>query len=320
MKGYWTNRAPIGYENYRDELGDAVLKVDEKLRKPLKRFFEEFSRGYYMQSEATKLAKDCGVVLKNGKPLSKNGAIKLLNRAEVYAGFICNKSTNNEIVKGRHPAIIGEETYKGVKATLRRRKRKQHDIKIPKYQTLNPKYPLRRLLICNNCGRPLTASAPKGKSGKRYPQYHCTHCTKKKDNVVIKVPTVDAHRQFQELLERYEIAPYLVEVFRKIVVKRWNDDFKEAIKNLGEANNKIRDLKEQKAGLVDLAAKGKMEPEVCNERIKEYNAEIADLEADQKALETIEECKERIVDNAMSFLSDLVKTWENLSIENRVKF
>lgn len=320
MKGYWTNRAPIGYENCRDELKDATLRVDEKLRKPIKKFFEEFARGYYMQSEAAKLAKDCGIILKNGKPLSKNGAIKLLNRAEVYAGFICNKSTNNEIIKGRHPAIISEETCKGVKAALRRRKRKQHDIRIPKYQTLNPKYPLRRLLICSNCGRPLTASAPKGKSGKRYPQYHCTHCTKKRDKVVIKVPVKIAHEQFQELLERYEIAPYLVEVFRKIVLKRWNEDFKKATEDLGKANSRISDLKKQKQNLVDLVAKGAMDPEICNERIKEYNVEIAGLETDQKTLETLEKDKERIVDNAMSFLSDLVKTWENLSIENRVKF
>ena len=320
MDGCWTNRAPIGYENCKNEFKEATLKIDENLRLPLKKFFETFAKGYYMQSEAAKLAKECGIVMKSGKPISKNGAIKLLNRAEVYAGYICNKSTNNEMVKGIHPAIISEETYKAVKAALKGRKRKQHDIKVPKYQTLNSAYPLRRLLVCSNCGKPLTASAPKGKSGKRYPQYHCTHCTKKKDKVVIKVPVEDAHEQFQELLKRYEMAPYLVGVFRKIVLKRWNEDFKEAINNLRNTNEQISTLKERKANLVDLVADGEMKPEVCNERIAEYNAKIADLEADQKALKSVEECKEKIVDNAVGFLSDLVKTWDNLSIENRVKF
>lgn len=39
----------------------------------------------------------------------------------------------------------------------------------------NAEFPYRRFVLCSVCNRPMLGSASRGKSGKRYPAYHCSN-------------------------------------------------------------------------------------------------------------------------------------------------
>ena len=45
-----------------------------------------------------------------------------------------------------------------------------------RYKASRPEFPLRRFVLCDSCGKPITASHSRSKSGSLYAYYHCNPC------------------------------------------------------------------------------------------------------------------------------------------------
>ncbi len=122
LEGCWVSGAPIGFVNVKDELKRPTLAQGDKdkdIVKAVQKFFNEFATGKYRQSEAHLIAKKCGVRTKAGIALSRNGATGLLKNI-VYAGYIQNGLTDNQLIKGLHyeAAIVNLELFQTVQAVL----------------------------------------------------------------------------------------------------------------------------------------------------------------------------------------------------------
>lgn len=321
--GGWTGRPPVGYFNCRNALKQSTLKIDEAMREPIQKFFNEFSKGFYTQEEAVKLAKDCGIRKPNGDVITRNGIFKML-RAPVYAGFVCNKATDGKMIKGLHEPLIDKQTYYRVQRILSGKHPLQEEEggaknKKNRYLVKNPVFPLRHFLYCEKCGRPLTGSISTGKTTK-VAYYHCSHCTKKKDGCRTAVRLEKAHEQFTELLDNIEPAPWVPQVFRQIVLKRWNNDFQDAQEKLKKVNEKFEKIKRIKVALVSKFAEGSISDDVYQEAIQEYETQRKALEIERSDLEVVERDKEQIIDRAVDFLINLSKTWKDLPLEDKQKF
>ena len=316
LEGGWVSHSPTGYVNAKNELKQPTLKVIEDLRQPITRFFNEFSTGRYTQEEAVLLARKLGVRTNKGDVVSRNGVIKML-KAIVYTGNIQNASTDGKIVKGLHEPIIDYVTYQAVQDVLNGRKRT--DGNGERYRVKNALYPLRRFLVCSLCSKGLTGSEGKGKT-KAYKAYHCHRCTIKKDGARVSIPQHKAHELFEAQLSVAEPQDWVPSVFREIVLRRWNDEFKTAQKALTGIDNKLQELKRNKARLTDLLIERKISDDTYAEKETEYTITRAQLEAERSELKVKEENKERIVDNAAHFLINLPGAWREMSLDNQQKF
>lgn len=316
LEGGWVSQAPIGYLNTKTEAKQPTLVAVEHLRKPIRQFFREFAKGQYVQEEAAMLAHRSGVRTNKGTVVSRNGAIKML-RAIVYTGNVQNKATDNRIIKGLHEPIVDFETFQKVQDVLSGRQRP--DDSSNGYRVKNPFYPLRRFLVCSLCDKPLTAGENTGKT-RKYKAYHCHRCTIKKDGARVSIPQDKAHELFEAQLSSAEPQSWVPDVFREIVLRRWNDEFKTAQKALNAVDKQLQDIKANKSRLVDLLIEKKISDDAYTEKENAYVIQRAQLESERKELQVKEENRERIVDNAARFLIDLPKSWREMSLENRQKF
>lgn len=161
-EGRWTNLAPKGYKNVRDEK-DKGLIVPDKNAPLIKEAFEDLSKGIYTQEE---------VRLKlwnKGLKISKNNFYHQMKNS-VYCGKVfvrAYKDDPAEVFQGIHEPIISEELFNKVQDVLNGKRKN-----LPASSTRKEELPLRGILQCAKCGKTLTGSGSKGNGGK-YFYYHC---------------------------------------------------------------------------------------------------------------------------------------------------
>jgi len=86
----------------------------------------------------------------------------------IYAGFLNVDSFGLKGARGDFEPLVTETLFARAQRALGRGDLSPHRLN-------NPDFPLRRFIICDACGTPLTGSAPRGRS-KTYPYYHCRRC------------------------------------------------------------------------------------------------------------------------------------------------
>ncbi len=319
-EGGWTMCAPVGYINWKNEAKKSTLKVDEEMRKPIQKFFTKFATGLYTQEEAVELAKKCGIRNKKGEPMSRTGIHKML-RAPVYAGWVCNKSTDGRMVVGLHEALIDKKDWYKIQDLLDGRTEEGLPTRsrLPKYHKNNSKFPLRRFFVCSICGKPLTGSTSKGHTT-CVSYYHCHRCSVKNCGHRVSVQQEEAHRKFEELLAQIEPAPWVPAVFKEIVIRQWNNDFKDAIRDVEGANSRIAELEKKKSKLIDKYIEDKVSEEDYQRTLARYEQAKLSLEAERATLEENKITKESVLDTAMEFITNLVSTWRNLPLKEKQKF
>ncbi|KKW05133.1 MAG: Site-specific recombinase [Candidatus Saccharibacteria bacterium GW2011_GWC2_48_9] len=312
-EGGWVSPAPSGYRNARTESKQPTLAIVESQYKPITKFFNEFSSGKYTQEEAVALSRRCGVETNKGEKLARNSVIKML-RSITYAGYVQNKATDYRPVKGLHEGFITLETFNRIQAILDGKSRP-----IDVSRKSKGLYPLKRFLLCGICSKALTASSPKGKT-KSYESYHCHRCTIKKNGARVSVSREQAHEQFRAQLERAEPAPWVPDLFRVIVLRRWSTEFQDVQKRRHEIDDKIRDIEKKKNTFLDLLADKSISVEAYQLKESQLSAEKSSLTLERDELKDVESDKERVVDNAVEFLRGLQQTWSDLPFEHKQKF
>jgi site-specific DNA recombinase len=130
----------------------APIIIPSKDAAYVKEGFEELAKEIYTVEEVWKNLK------KKGFKCSLNNFWTLL-RNPVYTGKIlvpAYKDKEEQILEGKHEAIITEELFYRVQDFLNGRKRK-----VPKKNNKKPQLPLRGFLLCPRCNNTLTGSVPK---------------------------------------------------------------------------------------------------------------------------------------------------------------
>ena len=315
-EGCWVSHAPAGYVNVKDGLKRPTLAFDDNMVKNVRKFFKEFLTGRYTQTEAIALAKKCGVRTSKGKIMSKNGVIGMLNSV-VYAGYVQSALTSNKRITGLHPPIIQFEQFNEVQAILRGKKRTID----PLTTRLKRAWPLKRFLRCGQCGQPLTGSASKGRSGMHFGAYHCTKCTKRDNGATVRLPKAQAHKDFGTLLDNLVPSEWALKVFKEIVIRRWNQEFRDVQGERRKLDNEIAALENKKNELfdrwMDSRVKDDATYEAQNDRI---TVQKEALELERSGLKSNETDKERVVDQAVHFMANAREIWSTAKVFDKVRF
>lgn len=309
-EGRWVfGRIPLGYKSEKDENKKTILAKDSEASKIIERAFIEYSTGLYSQAEIQKLVNTAGLKTRNGVKISKQTLNKILKNP-VYAGYMPNP-WENKLEEGLHEGIVSKDIFNTCQAIMRGFKPSQ----MPR-QRYNPEFPLRGLLRCEKCGRPLTGSKSTGKT-KRYGYYHCYRCNG------VSYRSDQINEKFIELLGKVKPTKSYIKDFKAICLDVWENEFKTANNQRRDAEKRVTELEDKRDNIIDMKALGKLEQlpdEDFEKKIIKVNAEIMEAKDAVVELQIKEYDVESLVGYAEWFLVKTDKIWKLLEPDLQQKF
>jgi site-specific DNA recombinase len=304
-QGEWPHSATIGYK----KVNKSVV-IDPEFSEAITDVLVQFSTGTYTVADISRYAFDKGIMTKSGKQKPHDAMKKILINL-FYAGYTKNK-LSAKIIKGRHTALVDEEVIHKNTEAVNKNKR----VVVISGDDL---YSLKGTLLCVNCHKYLGASTPHGNGG-HYPKYHCTRatCTKKITGKKSSGDVDVIHREFRELLEaRRPLNEGITRLYKSLVLKAWNDEYGKALESAGQVNRDIEIHSELRFATNKKFIADKITEKDRDEQIKRIDEKIEVLEQEKVEMDSYVKEKERIVDDAMSFIKTPDIFWNRASTRSR---
>jgi hypothetical protein len=214
LRGYWPFPAPHGYNRVEDAIHGRHLVTDPDKALIIKDAFELYANDVLAtQAEVTKFMSKRYKLAGINTRVHKSTVSYILNNM-LYTGYIEFPKWKVERVKGHHEAIITMEIYEQVKSKL------QRQAKNPKARDYNSDFPLKKGVVCSNCGHNLTGSWNKGRT-KKYPNYSCLQegCSMRYKSI----PKGQIEGEFEAILREYKLAAELVDLTQAIFEDVWSE-------------------------------------------------------------------------------------------------
>lgn len=247
-RGRWVWHAPLGYLN--GPRGGPSLVPDPARAAAVREIFALRAAGV-AGAALLQRAHDLGLRTKHGQTVSQPRLYTLL-RQPVYAGIV-RQATWGKECRGDFEPLVSEHTFARVAAqmsapimpgpTAMARKRAGED-RTPD-RTPDDTFPLRRFARCRVCGRALTGSWSRGKTGVRYPFYHCTRGCVRSSKTALE-------QAFVELLEQLRPHPAYWALLRADVLDAWRLDTEHARDASHVARRRVVELEQKRAQLDDM--------------------------------------------------------------------
>ena len=306
-RGRWPWRAPLGYLNGNVRLGEPSLCPDPERSAAIRRAFEFVSTGRFGVSDVLQKVTALGLRTRKGKRLTAQTFGALLKNP-TYAGVLTAPGFGIEGVRGDFQPLISHDLFARVQCALRQGRGNTGSRCLK-----NPEFPLRRFVICDACGTPLTGSAPRGRS-RTYAYYHCRKC--KGLNVRREV----LEQRFVDLLESLSPKPEFTALFRAIVVNAWKQREGTARTVREQLTRRIEELqrRENRLDEVFLYERGidRETYERQRDRLREEIA-LARIEEEDARIEEID--VEALVDYSEQVLLSAARLWTDASFEQRLR-
>ena len=290
-RGYWFNNVPLGYD--RKKVGrEHIITVNEDGKKLRNAFIWKATEGMSDIAICERL-----------KAMGLNVDRKHLNKIfqnVFYAGYMRHNLLGNEIVKGKHEALIDEVIFNKVNGISNAGY---------EHKKITDDFPLKRHIICSECGGYLTGYTVKAR-GKNY--YKCNTKGCKNNNSAEKI-----HAEYVALLNSYKIPQEwisaLSDVFRKVF--REHNDMKDEerrtlLKRRTECKQKIDKLK-IRFGLDEISE------DIYNASIRHLNTELAEIERSLESASKNLSNMEKFVDKAVLMCCQLGNLWIDGDFESR---
>ena len=305
-QGYRMHKAPLGLRNIRDVFGRPTVEPVEPQATQIAHLLTTHAQGLVKKQHLLAEAKRMGLNQANGKPMSYQYLDKMM-RQPIYAGMERNTFTDGAYIQSKFEGIIPQWVYYANQELLDGRKY----AKIDGYMSLNPAYPLRKFITCEECGKPLRGSASTGRGGKKYPRYHCSTpgCRSR------YIKPDELHEQFLDHLTKLRPDEGRLKLLQTIIVRTWRDEVKTMRDRRNTLRAEIDKLSEQKLDVAEKVVTGELtlaEKTALTERIKQ---KIRTAQSDAKKMEARIGVKEDAVEYAVSYIGNAPRLWNNASPE-----
>jgi DNA invertase Pin-like site-specific DNA recombinase len=192
-----------------------------------------------------------------GKPLTTKHLQAVVQRP-IYCGIICEKWTRWLPIKAAYDGLVSIETFNAAnrgKIMVRQRPDATFEIttgsgKLSGQRSReNALFPLRKVIVCPTCRKPFLGSSPRGRSGQRFPTYHCARSHK-----YFGVPKAEFEKNVRDFVEgssfRLEVVPILharaIELFHEqeaIVEANANDARRSAAELAARKSEAVKSFK-----------------------------------------------------------------------------
>lgn len=318
--GWWLSQAPLGlklkpivtgeYTNDGKKKHHNTLEIDETndIGKNIQFLLNRFSEGDIAPMELVNLAHKMGVNGKNGKPITLNTMLGVL-RQSVYAGY----NTSKNLLDGKPTKIkdfdglIDIDTYNKNQRILSGK----HCPLVPSNSEL---YPLRKLLICEDCRTLIRSSAPRSGSGKASPRYHCT--TKGHGSI----PIEEMHQLFVDFLEEITPSEGVIKLFKEIVKRTAAKKLGDTTRKLAKCREAISDIDKKLIEAVDAMLEGRIGIDEKNRYSEALETKRQDLRREIDKLEQNQGLNEATIDYVCNFMTKPAKLWKDADLETKQAF
>lgn len=238
--------------------------------------------------------------------------LELVNRIltqPLYTGFVEHKEWGISKRPGKHKALISEEIYNKNQEKLKRLERIPHE-------TDNLEFPLRRVITCVFCGRPMTGSSSRSKSGKYYPHYTCNNkdCSANPKNIL----SHKLEEDYIELLDSIKVDQELLEMAKEVATRIWQKKLKDLNMSQKAKEAEIKNIEKQINEYIDLI------PTTQSESVRaRYEAKVEKLDSRVRELREDRQNKkdpnfEEALDLALKFLGTPAETWRKPNKELKI--
>lgn len=299
LQGRHIGHAPFGYINARDDQNRPIIVMDESKKEIVIEIFQRYLNG----DSGSVIRKSASV---KGFHIKGNSGLTRLLSNPIYAGLIRVPSYKGEpekLMEGLHEPMVERDTFFLVNALISAKS-------YPQKVSLQPEMPLRGLLLCEECGRPLTGGRSKGKK-LYYWYYRCLKCSGQNHSAI------HAHDQLDQILVHLSFDEETVAKIREqiLVLHR---------KDLAGSEDKIKKLKREVIGLqskIDALEEKYLRDAIKQDTFDKWYARYhRDLKGKENELATLEAMDDSVLDTALKSLDqmkNLRKIYHEMEVLNK---
>ncbi len=298
-QGRFLGTAPFGYKNARDANNKPIIVLDQNRASIIQQLFENVAAGMDWK-QAGKIAR------KNGFTNTRKDAVKWVLNNILYAGIIEVPAYGREPatrVKGIHEPIISEATFHRAQSMMYNKSQ-------PK-QELREEFPLRGIIKCKECDRPMTGGMRRGRLGTLYPYYNCNYCKGQNYNAD------KAHQSLLQILHELSLPEQHIRILRERAEKVMKEQFSMRVHNAEKLRNEIRELETKIDQLEERYITGKIEDSTFQKFNSKWKGELAGKLIEAEQLTTDESKYWQIFYKHLYRLGDISSAYDNAALENK---
>lgn len=308
--GYWSFGAKKGYALIKDPLhGKLSIPTKEGLE-VLKPALENFATGIFVRKIDV-----CRFLVKK-RFWTKQSPEKYIDKLTqilkdpFYMGDIQYSVWEVARRVGKHEGIISAATFDLIQKRLRK-----EDSGVRIRVDVSPDFPLRNLLICTHCHKPLTGAwTTNAKKKSRWPYYVCH--TKGCEAYGKSSRKKDVEDGFIEILQKNNLKPEVEGLVTLMFDRTWGDETKKE-KDVDQQNRIHKDKLSD-----DISALTKMAISAKSERVRQtYEEQIENLAEELEGVDEKLELKANLnipyrtaLDKSIVMLKSPYKAWVNLDL------
>ncbi|MEZ4924323.1 MAG: recombinase family protein [Crocinitomicaceae bacterium] len=287
-KGYWVHQVPIGYSvlNPGSKAVDRKIVVNETGKK-LQKAFKWKSEGMSSVGIIKKL-KQLGLDL-DERRLSE------IFRNPLYCGVMVSKMTPGEAIEGNHEKLISKELFFRVNDIL---KDNNHPLD---HSADNHNLPLKRFVLCEGCGLPLTGFLVKKKN---LYYYKCRtkgcSCTKNASKL---------HLSFRTLLTSFEVDKKFAPVIRDVMMFKIKELSESRFENTKEIKKTLTGLKNKLEQIEERYVTGEIDKDLFQKYSEKYKTEVIQIEKEIDRTSNFSSNLEKCISSALEISTNLEEKW-----------
>lgn len=300
QQGYRTRAPADGYKNEKvfvEGKKKTIQVPDPERAKYYQAMFELRSRGLnddecvqrvnalgFRSKERNRWNKDHTKIIakRGGKPLTVKQFQRYIENT-IYAGVMCEKWTHFKPIKAQYAGLVSIDLFNRANkgrlvirenadnsVELVRRKSKTGEVRVRN----NPLYPF-KFLHCPHCNSPFLGSSNRGKSGKRYPSYHCARGHKG-----FRVPKSDFDAAVEKYITSLKFQPDILNALELVFMNKYRQREKEIVKASGDIHQNIADLEAEQAAKLEalVTTKSSVVREKLEKEIEESDKKIKEAQ------------------------------------------
>lgn len=123
------------------------------------------------------------------------------------------------------------------------------------------------------------------------------------------------HNDFMDLMERVRPTEDAQKLFKHIVLREWNNETRDSHNLARTLDNELNALQDKRMRALDLYIDNKISEEDKDRKLEEVDGDIAKLELRRAEITDDIKDKERVIDNALLFMSSPASFWNLAPIE-----
>lgn len=263
--GYWMRMPPYGYASQRVDTPNGkrtILVPHPEESKFVRAMFELRATGQYTDEEIVKKINAMGYLARSASNRYKRkpgadhrsrvhlttGHLWRFIRRPIYAGVNAEKWTNGKPVRCAFEGLISIDLFN--RANKGRRVIGEadglitvEDIDEPRYKDKGKRdndFPYKRFVTCPECRKPLLGSSSTGRSGKKYPAYHCS-----KRGHSFRISKAELEQTVDDFIGRLKLSPERVDQLFAAFESAWEEAKGQHQTNLGDIDAQILNLENE---------------------------------------------------------------------------